>query len=190
MGGKYVWKDDQETPNTQHAAFEFGEAQITFDVRNLPTTPEGLVPMRQRSFIGNIFFGDLGVMVVDPEGFQVYRSTLSGLSPEKAATPEAMRAEKYEKTMDEKAIEEDEEATKPHMKNFLDAIRARDYRKLNADIAIGARAASFCHLANISQRTSRMLRISQATGTFLDADDANALLSRDYREPYVVPKEV
>ena len=43
------------------------------------------------------------------------------------------------------------------MKNFLDAVRARDYRKLNADIAIGARAAALCHLANISQRTGRKL---------------------------------
>src|SRR5215813_11177937 len=33
-GGKFVWKDDQETPNTQHASFEFGDAQLTFDVRN------------------------------------------------------------------------------------------------------------------------------------------------------------
>jgi predicted dehydrogenase len=189
-GGKYVWKDDQETPNTQHAVFEFGETQVTFDVRNLPTTPEGLVPMRRRSFIGNIFFGDLGVMVVDPEGFQVYRSSLGGLSPEQAAAPEAMRGEKYEKTLDEKAVEGDEEATKPHMKNFLDSVRARDYRKLNADIAIGARAAAFCHLANISQRTGRKLRVSQTTGRFLDADDANALFSREYREPYVVPAVV
>jgi predicted dehydrogenase len=189
-GGKYVWRDDQETPNTQHAVFEFDDAQITFDVRNLPTTPEGLIPMRTRSFIGNIFFGDLGVLVVDPEGFQVYRSTLAALSPEQAAAPDARRAEKYEKTMDEKAVEGDEEATKPHMKNFLDAVRARDYRKLNADIAIGARAASFCHLANISQRTGRTLRVSQTTGKFIDAGDANALYSRDYREPYVVPAVV
>ena len=92
--------------------------------------------------------------------------------------------------MDEKAVEGDEEATKPHMKNFLDAVRARDYRKLNADISVGARAASFCHLANISQRTGRTLRISQTTGKFVDADDANALYSRDYREPYVVPAVV
>lgn len=186
-GGKYIWKDDQETPNTQHAVFEFGDAQITFDVRNLPTPPEGLVPARKRSFTGNLFFGDLGYMVVDPDGFQVYRSSLSGLSPERAASPEATRAEKYEKILDEKAVEEDEEATKPHMKNFLDAVRSRDYRKLNADIAIGARAAAFCHLANISQRTGRTLRLSRATGKFIDAPEANALYSRDYREPYTIP---
>ena len=36
-GGKFVWKDDQETPNTQQTTFDFGEAQMTFDVRNLPS---------------------------------------------------------------------------------------------------------------------------------------------------------
>jgi hypothetical protein len=35
-GGKFVWKDDQETPNTQQSTLDFGDAQITFDVRNLP----------------------------------------------------------------------------------------------------------------------------------------------------------
>ena len=189
-GGKYVWKDDQETPNTQHAVFDFGEAQVTFDVRNLPTPPEGLIPMRQRSFIGNIFFGDLGFAVIDPDGFQIYRSTLSKLTPEQAAEPDGRRAEKYEKVQDEKAVEGDEEATKPHMKNFLDAVRSRDYGKLNADIAIGARAAAFCHLANISYRTGRTLRLSQTTGAFIDAGDANALFSRNYREPYTVPSLV
>lgn len=189
-GGKYVWKDDQETPNTQHAVFDFGGAQITFDVRNLPTPPEGLLPMKRRSFIGNIFFGDQGFLVIDPDGFQVYQSSLKRLSPEQAASPDFMREENYEKVLDEKAIEGDEEATKPHMKNFLDAVRARDYRRLHADIAIGARAADFCHLANISQRTGRTLRLSRSTIGFINSREANALYSRDYREPYVVPAMV
>ena len=189
-GGKYIWKDDQQTPNTQHAVFDFGEAQLSFDVRNLPTPPEGLLPMKRRSFIGNIFYGDLGFLVIDPDGFQVYQSTLKTLSPEQAAMPDTQRGEKYEKILDEKAVEGDEEATKPHMKNFLDGVRSRDYRKLNADIAIGARAASFCHLANISQRLGRTLRVSRSTGRFLDSEEANALYSRDYREPYVVPTVV
>ena len=76
------------------------------------------------------------------------------------------------------------------MKNFLDAIRARDHKLLHADIEIGARAASFVHLANISYRTGRSLRLSQSTGRFLETPEANALLTRDYREPYVVPEQV
>jgi hypothetical protein len=34
-GGKFIWKDDQETPNTQQASFVWDDAEMTFDVRNL-----------------------------------------------------------------------------------------------------------------------------------------------------------
>jgi predicted dehydrogenase len=189
-GGKYVWKDDQETPNTQHTTFDFGSAQMTFDVRNLPSPPEGLAPQRGPNYTGNIFFGDQGYMVVDPLGFQVYKSTAGSVSAEQTRSAGAARFEKYEKTMDEKLVEEIQWSTQPHMKNFLDAIRARNHRLLTADIEIGARAASFCHLANISYRTARTLRLSESTGHFLGADDANALRTRNYREPYVVPSQV
>ena len=51
-GGKFVWNDDQETPNTQQATFDFGDAQMTFEVRNLPTPPEGGVPVRGPNYVG------------------------------------------------------------------------------------------------------------------------------------------
>ena len=76
------------------------------------------------------------------------------------------------------------------MKNFLDAVRARDYKLLHAEIAIGARAAAFCHLANIAYRMGRALRVEQSTGDFIGDDEANAMLTRNYREPYVVPAQV
>jgi predicted dehydrogenase len=187
-GGKYVWEDDQQTPNTQHSAWNFGDAEITFDVRNLPTPPEGLAPMRGPNQTGNIFFGEQGFLFVDTEGFQVYKSSAGNLSAEQTHSADVARHEHYEKTMDEKASEDDEEVgTVVHMRNFLEAIRARDHRLLHADVEIGTRAASFVHLANISYRTGRSLRMAQSRGNFLDAPDANALISRDYREPYVVP---
>src|SRR3970040_728014 len=40
-GGKYVYTDDQETPNTQTAAFDYGDSQIVFEVRGLLTGSEG-----------------------------------------------------------------------------------------------------------------------------------------------------
>ena len=74
-GGKFAWNDDQETPNTQQATFDFGDAQMTFEVRNLPTPPEGGVPVRGPNYVGNIFFGTGGFLVVDHSGFEVYKST-------------------------------------------------------------------------------------------------------------------
>ncbi len=40
-GGKYVYDDDQETPNTQLASFNYGPKELVFEVRGLPTGGEG-----------------------------------------------------------------------------------------------------------------------------------------------------
>jgi predicted dehydrogenase len=190
-GGKYAWEDDQQTPNTLQSSWNFGDAEISFDVRNLPTPPEARAPSSEPNQVANIFFGDQGYMFVDGDGFQVYKSAAAGLSPEQTHSADVARHEHYEKAMDEKASQNDEEGgTVAHMKNFLDAVRDRDYKKLHAEIEIGARAASFVHLANISYRTGRSLRLSQSSGRFLDAPDANALITRDYRTGYVVPEQV
>jgi predicted dehydrogenase len=189
-GGKYVWKDDQQTANTQQSAFDFGDAQITFDVRNLPTLPEGLVAGAVPNYTGNQFFGEDGFLVVDPDGFQVYKSAAANIKGEAAHGAGAGKAEKYEKIMDEKAQEHEIWATTPHMKNFLDAVRARDHKLLNADVAVGTHSADFVHMANISLRTGRTLHVEQSAERFIDDEQANGLLTRDYREPYVVPREV
>ena len=84
-GGKYVYIDDQETPNTQMATFDYGGKELMFEVRGLPTGPEGNLPVRGRNTIGNIFYGSNGWMAIDDQGFQVYQG------------------DKSEKTLDEKS---------------------------------------------------------------------------------------
>ncbi|MCW5982584.1 MAG: Gfo/Idh/MocA family oxidoreductase [Bryobacteraceae bacterium] len=172
MGGKYVWRDDQETPNTQQAEFDFGDAEVVFDVRNMTSPPEGSSPLTGSNYTGNIFFGSEGYMVVDPEGFRLYKG------------------DKRELALEEKVAEKTQWATAPHMRNFLEAVRARDHKRLNADIEIGAAAAAFCHLANISYRLKRRLEIDPATEKFIGDDEANAMLTRPYRAPFVVPEKV
>jgi predicted dehydrogenase len=185
-GGKFVWQDDQETPNTQQVTLNFGDVQMTFDVRNLPTPPEGLAALRGPNYVGNIFFGSEGFLVVDGGGFQVYKSTAGNISGEAARGAGAGNREKYEKVMDEKPTPGD---TAPHMKNFFDAIRARDHKILTAEIEIGARSAAFCHLANIAYQAGRALRMDKA-GRFVGDAQANAMLTRKYRAPYVVPANI
>jgi predicted dehydrogenase len=186
-GGKFTWHDDQETPNTQQTTFNFGDAQMTFDVRNLPTPPEGLGGLKGANYVGNIFFGTLGFLVVDHSGYELYKSTAGDISGEVARGAGAGNREKYEKVGEEKVADE---PTDGHMKNFFDAVRSRDYTKLNAEIAIGARSAAFCHLANIAYRVGRTLRVNQSTGAFLGDDEANAFATRDYRAPYDIPENV
>ena len=184
-GGKYVWKDDQETANTQTAAFDFGDAMLSFEVRNLPTPTEGGAPIRPNHTC-NIFFGESGFLVVDNASFQVYKSAAAALAHDAVSNAGAGQMEKFEKTMDEKASEGQAWDTKPHMTNFLNAVRSRDNRKLNADVAIGTRSAAFVHLANISLRLGRKLTVRQSDGHIAGDDAANAMLTRDYREGYVV----
>ncbi|MEZ5399948.1 MAG: Gfo/Idh/MocA family oxidoreductase [Bryobacteraceae bacterium] len=189
-GGKYAWQDDQETPNTQSASFDFGDAYMTFDTRNLPTPPEGLIGMRGPNYTGNIFVGSAGFLIVDSTGFELYKSTIGNLTREQATGAGAGGREKYEKAMEAKPEEARQWDTQPHMKNFLDAVRSRDYTKLNAEIEIGARAAAYCHLANISYRVGRTLQVSQSTGRFIGDEEANGLRTRNYRAPYVIGADI
>jgi hypothetical protein len=166
-GGKFVYDDDQETPNTQLSSFGFVDREITFEVRGLLTGPEGGLPVKKGNTVGNIFFGSEGWMWVDGEGFQVYKG------------------ESSEKTMDEKNAP-GEDGTILHMKNFLSACRSRNYKDLNADVEVGATSAAYCHLANISYRVGRVLRWDEASKHFQNDEAADSLLTRNYRAPYVV----
>ena len=45
-GGKFAYEDDQETPNTLLANYDFGGRQIVFEVRGLLTGGEGGIQRR------------------------------------------------------------------------------------------------------------------------------------------------
>jgi predicted dehydrogenase len=185
-GGKYVWKDDQETPNTLLTSFNFGDVELTFEVRNLPSPTENLAPLRP-NYVGNVFLGSKGFMTVDGTGFKIFKSSGASIEGEGARGAGAGNQEKYEPG---DSAPSDRQDTAPHMKNFLDAVRSRDYTSLHAEIEIGARAADFCHLANISYRVGRMLRLDPTTGRSIGDNEANALYTRNYRKPYIVPDKV
>ncbi|HWC00413.1 MAG TPA: Gfo/Idh/MocA family oxidoreductase [Bryobacteraceae bacterium] len=169
-GGKFVYQDDQETPNTQYAALEYGPTRIVFDVRGLITPGEGDV-RRGNHFVGNIFFGSEGYLTLDPSGYRVYKGP------------------KRELVDSQKAMEVGSE-TAPHVANFLAAVRSRNYKELNAEVEIGVTSATLCHLANISYRTGRRLAVDPATWRFVGDEEANQLLTRNYRAPYIVPDAV
>ena len=168
-GGKFVWKDDQETPNSQQAGFVYGEHQISFDTRNLPSHTESAIPMGGGSMTGNIFYGAAGHMIVHPEGYQV------------------LIGDEREKTHAQKQQEERRWDPVPHMSNFIDAVRSRNPQDLNADVAIGVEAAALCHYANASCRTGRRLTID-SRGMAAGDSEANRILRRDGRAPYSIPE--
>jgi predicted dehydrogenase len=177
-GGKYYTPpdDDQETANTQMATFNYGDVELMFEVRGGVTGPEGGLQIRGGNTVANLFYGTDGWMAVDGAGFQVYKGVRDG------------KTEKQEKTMDVAKTPVDD--TAPHMENFLAAVKSRDYKSLHADLEIAVASADLVHMANTSYRLKRTLRFDEATRKYIGDEEANKMLTRNYRKPYVVPEKV
>ncbi len=173
-GARFVYDDDQETPNTQTAIFEYDDCHLVFEVRGLLTGTEAGIGPEPESMncIGNIFFGSEGYMAVDLKDFRVYLG------------------EKREPGPSMKYREPRQWETAPHVENFLKAVKSRKHADLTCDVEEGRLSAALCHMANISYRLGRKLRFDPVTETFTGDREANAMLTRKYRAPFVVPDRV
>lgn len=159
-GGRFGYKDQGETPNTELTCLDFDDCQLVFEVRGLPTNDE------QGVKVGNIFYGSEGILAITS-----YTNWQSFLGPKLEKGPGGSGGG-------------------DHYANFVEGVRARDPRKLNADIEQGHLSSAFCHLGNIAYRLGRKLAIDPATESFRGDNEANALLTRNYRPPFVVPEKV
>ena len=151
-GGRYGYKDDGETPNTQTVDFEFDDALLQFEVRGLATNDELGVK------IGDLFYGTEGVLAITS-----YYRLADLLGPEARERASAARG------------------AGDHFANFLQAVRSRDVKSLNGDIEEGHLSSAYCHLGNIAYKLGRKLHINPSTETFVDDAQADALLTRKYR---------
>ena len=167
-GAKYIYDDDQETPNTQMVTLGYDKKiQLLFEVRGLLTGPEGGLPVKPGNTIGNLFFGSEGWMWMD-SGFTVYKGDKN---------EQVMVAKSWNGTP----------TTVLHMQNLLKACGSRNPGDLHASAEVGATSAALAHLANISYRVgSRKLILAAGGKKFVNDPEADKLLTRQYRKPYVV----
>ncbi|HVX12918.1 MAG TPA: Gfo/Idh/MocA family oxidoreductase [Pirellulales bacterium] len=206
LGGRFGYEDQGQTPNTQIALFDYGDAQLIFEVRGLPT----------ENFPHAGLSGD---NVFHCEGGLVTRGKFY---PKGSDEPEPVPSVAVGPGGN-------------HFRNFISAVRTRSQSELNADILEGHYSSALCHLANISYRLGekvpfdpqtkafgdnteayetlgrmeqhltaneikldgqakyllgRKLSIDAATETFVGDDEANRMLTRQYRAPFVVPEKV
>lgn len=183
-GGKYVYDDDQETPNVQSVAFDYGDKRVVFEVHGLHTGSDSEIMGDGANSVGNVFYGTEGYLAVDPMGYRVFRGKGCPVS---ASAPSSCSREKV---LEEKAVgPEGGYDGSAHFGTFLKAVRSRKQEDLTATIEAGVQSASLCHLANISYRLGRKLKFDPAQGRFEDSD-ANKMLTREYRAGYAVPEKV
>ena len=116
-----------------------------------------------------------GVTFVGSEG----KATLSGISGRAVFDPISLTPPL------QRSVESgDLRGNRGHYADFLECIRTRG--KPAADVEIGCRSATVCHIGNIAYALKRPLRWDPATEAFLDDPEANRLLDRAHREPWSV----
>ncbi len=72
-----------------------------------------------------------------------------------------------------------------HMQDWLDCIRSR--KRPVADVEIGHRSVSVCHLANIARAAGRPLRWNPEKEQFVNDEKANGYLDRPRRSGFELP---
>jgi hypothetical protein len=158
----------QQTPNTQTAVFKYRDgSMLEFEARGRYTNNEGSSGQE----VGNLFLGSEGWLEIYGNTWNAFRRR------EKepfASSRDLLRAQ----------------GGGNHFTNFIDAIRSGKKEDLNCDIREGFYSSSLPHLANISYRLGRHLKFLGEYERFANDPEADAMLTRRYRIPYVVPEEV
>ena len=180
MGGIYgidPAECEQETPNTQTSLFKYRDGKILeFETRGRYTNDESGLGIR----IGNIFYGTEGYLELDGDTWKAFRKREkepfagSKTSEGKPADPTFLAAP----------------GGTEHFANFLDAIRSGKDETLNCQISEGHMSSSLPLIANISYLLGRQLTFDGAKEKFVNDREADALLTREYRKPYIIPDKV
>ena len=76
------------------------------------------------------------------------------------------------------------------LRNFVKAIRANDRSIMEGDIVEGHHSCALIHMANTSYRLVRTLDFDPVTERYIGDEEANAMLTRNYRSPYVIPEKI
>jgi predicted dehydrogenase len=167
----------QETPNTQTSIFKYSDGKILeFETRGRYTNGESSLDIR----IGNTFYGTEGYMELNEGTWKAFRKR------EKEPFAGSGVAEKKPEVTGYLAAP----GGTDHYANFIDAIRSGNNETLHADITEGHLSSSLPILANISYRLGRELRFMGDYEKFANDAEADMMLTRVYRKPYVIGDEV
>jgi len=179
-GGIYGIDPDecsQETPNTQSSLFKYGDGKmLEFETRGRYSNDESSLGIR----IGNMFYGTEGYMEIKGRTWKAFR--------QREKEPFKSSETVVEKQTDSAYLAAP--GGTEHWANFIDAIRSGNNETLNCDIIDGHFSSALPHLANISYRLGRELKFKGDYEKFANDPEADTMLTRNYREPYVVPDEV
>lgn len=167
IGGRFAYKDDWETPDTQTISYEFpNNTMIEWEGRSCNGYNQ------EGAGRGVVFYGDKGTMVI-PGGddYKVYDLDNKLIKDVKTELQEASRTN----TMGMGELLDSQ-----ILNNFVDSIRGKT--KLTAPISEGHKSTLLPQLGNISYRVGRTLYCDPTNGHILKDKKAMKLWSRDYQK--------
>ncbi|MFO0865251.1 MAG: Gfo/Idh/MocA family oxidoreductase [Gemmataceae bacterium] len=165
LGGKYFFDDDQEFPDTQTVVFEWDNIGTPARTRQMIFEMRIWTPYKMEGYENGVaFYGTTGMMLLGKEaGWKIFGP---------------------------RNVERQTGACRPdlaaHHRNFFESIR--NSRTPNADATTGHLSAALCHLGNIAVRLGRTLRFDPRAEEFANDKDAQALVSREYRNHWGRPR--
>ena len=161
-GGNYHVDDDWEFPDTQNAAFEFGnEKSISWE----SLSRNGMPVLGQST--GTLIQGTKGNMLVNTSGYRLFDE--SGKQVKELLSSNSM---------DSSDLVGAGNLSHHHAANTLNAIRK--VRQVSSPITEGHKSVLLCHLGNISQQIGRTLNINQSNGHIEGDSEARSLWGREY----------
>ncbi len=189
-GGFYAYDSDQEVPNLQVGTFEYEDGTIIeMEVRSLytPGEKESII------FLGTEGYAQLGDSTF--ETFSVPKPGMNLTQSDEKASKTLGKLQNLNLTMDDLDPDPEKEEFEKngiafHFVNFLDCVRSRNRQDLNSEVEGGHLSTAISHLGNIAYKTGRKLIFDGKTEKFVNDDEANTYLTRQYRHPYVLPDEV
>jgi len=176
-GGTYLARNSKANiADTQTASFHFDDLNVVWQHRTWGEAPD------PKYAWGATLYGDKGTLKV---GLQSYDFTPIGKG-KPIHGDVVMELDKYPEDQTEKDLEKHvAPAIRGHMQDFLNAIASRG--KPVADIEQGYISTACCILANNAMKLGRTLEWDPVSGRVVGDDEANALLTRPYRQPWTHP---
>jgi predicted dehydrogenase len=165
-GGRYMYQDDWQTPDTQVINLEFeNKSMISWEGRSCNGKSI------EANSVGIIFYAEQGSMVIESgNSYKIYdlKNNL-------------VKEVKNNFTVDARNLSDPSQNLDAlHILNFFDGIRLGT--RLNSDIVSGHQSTLLVQLGNISQRVGRSLEINPKNGHILNDKGAMKFWSREYEK--------
>lgn len=179
LGGIYMDKNSKANiPDTQTATFEFPELNVVWNHRTWGDAPDPDYPW------GATLYGEKGTLKMSVQKFDFIPRDRRQKAIHRDVV---MELDKFPEDRTEKDLEQHvAPAIRVHMLDLLKSIQERS--KPVADIEQGHISTAACILANMSLELGRSLAWDPLAGKVIGDEEANKMLRRPYREPWVHPE--